>query len=375
MRYVPTPNARGASASAPSCASIRNRSRSADRHQVQPRGGDRHAEGQGAEKFKELAEKYTNGKVKVEVYPNSQLYKDKEELEALQLGAVQMLAPSLQVRPARRQGVRGVRSALHPPRQDAAEGHRRPARQEAAQAARTKGMTGLAYWDNGFKEMSANKPLRHAGRLQGLKMRIQSSKVLEAQMRALGAIPQVMAFSRSTRRCRPAWSTAPRTPLEHLHPEDARGAEVHDHVPTTAISATVMVNKKFWDGLPAEPCRRAFSFQRCRHPVAAWRLKQRAGCQNAWTWPLMVYFSYSLSSGTGIRFWSAVGLPESSGTVEAAAIPSVPPASLSRTAAIATTAATMPAATSPIAIFLASRLITGRLLKVIRMIVLLCIGK
>src|SRR5205085_10699387 len=50
--------------------------------------------GKGADKFKELAEKYTNGKVKVEVYPNSTLYKDKEELEALQLGAVQMLAPS-----------------------------------------------------------------------------------------------------------------------------------------------------------------------------------------------------------------------------------------------------------------------------------------
>src|SRR5216110_3657137 len=50
--------------------------------------------GLAAEKFKELAEKYTGGKVKVEIYPNSQLYKDKEELEALQLGAVQMLAPS-----------------------------------------------------------------------------------------------------------------------------------------------------------------------------------------------------------------------------------------------------------------------------------------
>src|SRR5215510_10907238 len=50
--------------------------------------------GKGADKFKELAEKYTNGKVKIEVYPNSTLYKDKEELESLQLGAVQMLAPS-----------------------------------------------------------------------------------------------------------------------------------------------------------------------------------------------------------------------------------------------------------------------------------------
>ena len=51
--------------------------------------------GKGADKFKALAETYTGGRVKIEVYPNSQLYKDKEEVEALQLGAVQMLAPSL----------------------------------------------------------------------------------------------------------------------------------------------------------------------------------------------------------------------------------------------------------------------------------------
>src|SRR5215467_7115997 len=51
--------------------------------------------GKAAEKFKQLAEERTQGRVKVEIYPNSQLYKDKEELEALQLGSVQMLAPSL----------------------------------------------------------------------------------------------------------------------------------------------------------------------------------------------------------------------------------------------------------------------------------------
>ena len=51
--------------------------------------------GKAAERFKELAEKATKGRVKIELYPNSTLYKDKEELEALQLGAVQMLAPSL----------------------------------------------------------------------------------------------------------------------------------------------------------------------------------------------------------------------------------------------------------------------------------------
>ena len=101
--------------------------------------------GKGAEYFKKLAEKYTNGKVKVEVYPNSQLYKDNEEMEALQLGSVQMLAPSLaKFGPLGVARIRGVRPAVHLPtttalhkvtdgagRQGAvqearAEGHHRP---------------------------------------------------------------------------------------------------------------------------------------------------------------------------------------------------------------------------------------------------------
>ena len=69
--------------------------------------------GKAAVVFKELAEKYTNGKVKVEVYPNSSLYKDKEELEALQLGSVQILAPSIsKFGPLGRQGVRRLRPAV-----------------------------------------------------------------------------------------------------------------------------------------------------------------------------------------------------------------------------------------------------------------------
>ena len=125
------------------------------------------------------------------------LYKDKEELEALQLGAVQMLAPSTgEVRPARRQGIRGVRPALHAPeRGGAARVTDGPIGQRLFKKLEPKGIDGLAYWDNGFKIMSANKPLRMPADFKGLKFRIQSSKVLEAQFRALGAIPQVMAFS------------------------------------------------------------------------------------------------------------------------------------------------------------------------------------
>ncbi|HLN10505.1 MAG TPA: DctP family TRAP transporter solute-binding subunit, partial [Xanthobacteraceae bacterium] len=153
--------------------------------------------GKGAEKFKELAEKYTAGKVKVEVYPNSQLYKDKEELEALQLGAVQMLAPS-----SAKFGPIGVREFevfdfpyILPDKVALRRVTDGPVGRRLLSLLGPKGMVGLAYWDNGFKVMSANRPLRMPDDFKGLKMRVQSSKVLEAEMRALGAIPQVMAFS------------------------------------------------------------------------------------------------------------------------------------------------------------------------------------
>jgi C4-dicarboxylate-binding protein DctP len=142
--------------------------------------------GKGAEKFKELGEKYTNGKVKIEVYHNSSLYKDKEELEALQLGAVQMLAPSNS-----KFGPIGVREFevydlpfILPDKKAVRRVNDGKLGQRLLKLLEPKGMVGLAYWDNGFKMMSANKPLREPEDFKGLKFRIQSSKVLELQMRA-----------------------------------------------------------------------------------------------------------------------------------------------------------------------------------------------
>src|SRR4051812_33790411 len=153
--------------------------------------------GKGALKFKELAEKATGGKVKVEVYPNSQLYKDGEEMEALQLGSVQMLAPSLA-----KFGPLGVREFevfdlpyMFDSYEDLHKVTEGPVGQMLFKKLDSKGITGLAYWDNGLKVMSANKALRVPEDVKGLKMRIQSSKVLEDQFRTLGALPQVMAFS------------------------------------------------------------------------------------------------------------------------------------------------------------------------------------
>src|SRR6188474_3865456 len=111
--------------------------------------------GKGAEKFKELAEKYTSGKVKVEVYPNSTLYKDKEELEALQLGAVQMLAPSNS-----KFGPMGIKDFevfdlpfIIPNEAALRKVTEGPLDQAMLKKLEGKGMIGLAYWDNGFKEM------------------------------------------------------------------------------------------------------------------------------------------------------------------------------------------------------------------------------
>jgi C4-dicarboxylate-binding protein DctP len=196
--------------------------------------------GKGANKFKELAEKYTNNKVKVEVYPNSSLYKDKEELEALQLGAVQMLAPSNS-----KFGPIGVREFevfdlpfILPDKASLRRVTDGPLGKRLLKLLEPKGMVGLAYWDNGFKQFSANKPLRNPEDFKGLKFRIQSSKVLESQMRALGAIPQVMAFRKSTRRCRPAWSTARKTPRPTSTPRNSTRCRSTRPTPITVTSAT-----------------------------------------------------------------------------------------------------------------------------------------
>jgi C4-dicarboxylate-binding protein DctP len=211
--------------------------------------------GKGSLKFKELAEKYTNGKVVVEVYPNSQLYKDNEELQALQLGAVQMLAPSLA-----KFGPLGVREFevfdlpfILPNKAALRKVTEGPLGKKLMGLLEPKGIAGLAYWDNGFKDMSANKPLRMPDDFKGLKMRIQSSKVLEAQMRALGAIPQVMAFSEVYQALQTGVVDGTENP-----PSNEYTQKMHEVQKYTMLSEhgyvgyAVIANKKFWDGLPAD---------------------------------------------------------------------------------------------------------------------------
>ncbi|MBK9347938.1 MAG: TRAP transporter substrate-binding protein [Burkholderiales bacterium] len=211
--------------------------------------------GHAAEYFKKKAEELTKGRVKVEVYANSTLYKDKEEMEALQIGAVQMLAPSLA-----KFGPLGVKEfeafdlpyifdnydELHKVTQG-------PVGRMLLDKLDSKGVKGLAYWDNGFKSFSANKPLKTPADFKGMKMRIQSSKVLESQMRALGSLPQVLAFSEVYQALQTGVVDGTENPISNLYTQKMH--EVQKHLTLSEhgyLGYAVITNKKFWDALPAD---------------------------------------------------------------------------------------------------------------------------
>lgn len=211
--------------------------------------------GKGALKFKELAEARTKGRVKVDVFPNSSLYKDKEEIEALQIGAVQMLAPAVS-----KFGPLGLREfeAFDLPYlfDDAAELDRvtyGPIGKALLKRLETKGIVGLAYWDNGFRNMTANVPLRKPEDAKGLKFRIPSSKVLEAEIRSFGGLPQVMAFSEVYQALQTGVVDGTEATFSNIYSQKLH--EVQKYISVTEHSAllyAVIVNKKFWDGLPAD---------------------------------------------------------------------------------------------------------------------------
>ena len=211
--------------------------------------------GQAAERFKQLAEERTNGRVKVDVHPNSQLYKDNEEMDALRLGAVQMLAPSMS-----KFGPLGLPQFelfdlpyIFPNREVLHRVTLGPLGKELFKSLEAKGIVGLGYWDNGFKAMSANRPLHMPADYKGLKMRIKSSKVIDAQMRALGVLPQVMAFSEVYQALQTGVVDGSENSLPNFLTQ--KFYEVQKYLALTNHGYdgyAVIVNKKFWDGLPED---------------------------------------------------------------------------------------------------------------------------
>ena len=211
--------------------------------------------GKAAVLFKELAEKYTNGRVKVGIYPNSSLYKDKEELEALQLGSVQLLAPSIS-----KFGPLGVKEFdifdLPFLASDDARAHQMmlsPMMGELNQKLAAKGVSALSYWDNGATVFTANTPLIWPDDFRGLKLRIQGGKVQDAIARELGALPQILAFSQVYQSLQTGVvdgeDNVPSNILTQKFYEVQKHLTVSFH---NRITYGLITSKTFWNSLPAD---------------------------------------------------------------------------------------------------------------------------
>jgi C4-dicarboxylate-binding protein DctP len=215
---------------------------------------DQTPKGQAALKFKELAEKKLPGKVEVQVFPNSQLFGDGKEMEALLLGDVQIIAPSL-----------SKFSKYTPKLQvfdlpflfDDIEAIDRfqdsPKGQELLNSMTKKGIKGLGFLHNGMKQMSANKMLRTPADAKGLKFRIQTSDVLEAQFKAIGANPQKLSFGEVYQALQSGVVDGQENTWSNIYTQ--KFYEVQKSIAETnhgVIDYMVITNSGWWDKLPAD---------------------------------------------------------------------------------------------------------------------------
>lgn len=211
--------------------------------------------GQGAIKFKEIAEKLLPGKVKVQVFPNSQLFGDAKEMEAVLLGDVQFIAPSLSKFDRYTKKVQLFDLPFLFDDMDAVDRFQHSADGKALLNSMTnRGLKGLAYWHNGMKQLSTNREkLTRPEDVKGLKFRIQASDVLEAQFRQLGANPQKLAFSEVYQALQTGVVDGQENTWSNIYSQKFH--EVQKTIANTnhgVIDYMVVTNAKWWDGLPAD---------------------------------------------------------------------------------------------------------------------------
>lgn len=215
---------------------------------------DQTPKGQSALKFKELAEKYLPGKVEVQVFPNSQLFGDGKEMEALLLGDVQIIAPSLSKFSKYTKKLQVFDLPFLFDNIEAVDRFQSTAEGQALLTSMTsKGIVGLGYLHNGMKELSANKPLMTPADAKGLKFRIQPSDVIEAQFKAVGANPQKLAFSEVYQALQSGVVDGQENTWSNIYSQKFH--EVQKAIVESnhgVIDYMVVTNAKWWNGLPAD---------------------------------------------------------------------------------------------------------------------------
>jgi len=214
--------------------------------------------GQAAEKFKEVVEQKSGGRIAVEIYPNSELYGDKDELQALQSNSVQMLAPAsakfTTVAPALQvldlpflfDSVEDIPRVVSP---DSAAG--KAIYENEALAANNIKVMGL--WDNGLKQLSSNKEMRTPQDLAGLSFRIQPSDVLRSQFEAWGASSTPLAFAEVYNALQQGVVSGQENPYSNIESQNMHTVQSHITQSNHGyIGYVLVVNNQFFDGLPAD---------------------------------------------------------------------------------------------------------------------------
>jgi len=208
--------------------------------------------GKGALMFKRLAEERLPGQVSVDVYPNSTLFGDATELEALRNNEVQLLAPSL----AKFEQYTKQLQVFDLPFlfDDIDAVNRFQKRTKGKQLLRSmedKNITGLAYWHNGMKQLSATRMLRLPGDASGLSFRIQPSAVLEAQFGAVGATTQKIAFADVYDALRTGTVQGAENPWSNIYSKKMHTVQPYiietDH---GVLDYMVVSNTRFWMSMP-----------------------------------------------------------------------------------------------------------------------------
>lgn len=213
---------------------------------------DKHPKGIAATLLAERVNEEMNGKVCMEVFPNSTLYNDNQVLEAMLNGDVQMAAPSLSKFEQFTKKFRIFDLPFMFRDIEAVNGFQNSETGQAMKESMTRrGLLGLAFWHNGMKQMSANKPLVDPTDATGLKFRVQNSEVLKAQMAALGGSPQPMAFSEVYGALQTGVVDGQENTWSNIYGK--KFFEVQDGVTETnhgIIDYLLVTSTDFWDSLP-----------------------------------------------------------------------------------------------------------------------------
>ena len=215
---------------------------------------DKHPKGIAATLLEQRVNDEMNGKACLEVFPNSTLYNDNQVLEALLQGDVQLAAPSLSKFEQFTKKFRIFDLPFMFKNINAVDEFQNSETGQAMKQSMTKrGLLGLAFWHNGMKQMSANVPLNVPSDANGLKFRVQNSDVLKAQMAAMGASPQPMAFSEVYGALQTGVVDGQENTWSNIYGK--KFFEVQDGTTETdhgIIDYLVVTSTDFWDGLPAD---------------------------------------------------------------------------------------------------------------------------